>query len=133
MQSERLVVLGPVSLAMLLCSGCLTMVDYASIPPFEQKLRLIATAPEDYTVRVSSQKAVPLSVSSDGRITFFVPRRSGGGATYLLKIRIARTSGAEAKYVFIVRGKSLIKKLSVSDLKKLPKDNDGYSLLRINE
>jgi len=50
----------------------------------------------------------------------------------LLGIRIGKTSGADEKCVFILRGKGLAKRLSVNDLRKLPKDNDGYSILQMS-
>ena len=94
------------------------------MPPFQQRLRIIANAPERYTVRVqSSDYAVP----ADGRVVFNMGMTHRACSVYLFdRIPIRRVpSPTKEKSISIMLGASPVQRLSIHDIATLPTDSDG--------
>ena len=118
----------------ILLTGCISFALLARNTPSQQAIRLLATAPENYSIRVDSGTSSEQAVGRDGRVTVNVPSLPRGCDVYFFNIKVG---GAERpldqKVIQVVRGVDIVKKLSLNDLTKLPIDSEGYRLLRINK
>ena len=118
----------------ILLTGCISFALLARNTPSQQAIRLLATAPENYSIRVDSGTSSTQAVGTDGRVTVSVPSLPRGCDVYFFNIKVG---GAESpfdqKVIQVVQGADIVKKLSLNDLTKLPIDSEGYRLLRINK
>jgi len=100
--------------------------------PSEQQIRLAASAPQQYVIRVMAEQPVDYPVADDGRVSFHVPRlpRSCDWRLFgLVKIRDGSPEGLPA--IHVVRGERTIRLLSLRQLQKLPVDEQGYHVLSL--
>lgn len=120
-------------LAMLM-TGCAYHLHPFS-PPTVLKLQLQAAQPERYTVLVTAKE--PLSdypITQDGRVTFTVPPFRRGCSTYLFDvIKINDATPAHARIVELRREQRVIRKLSLSQIAKLPENPAGYRIVIIKD
>ena len=69
---------------------------------------------------------------ADGRVVVNVPALERGSATYLFGlVKVKESSPYDVPAIHIRRGEHTIRKLSINDLAKLPVDEQGYRLVRI--
>jgi len=117
----------------LLASGCVYALHVSS-EPTHVKLRVQASQPQQHTVRVALDEPVDYPVASDGRVEFTVPRFSHGCDVYVFGFIKTRDGSAEGVRVIEVRRvERVLRKLSLVQIAKLPKDEAGYSLVRIGD
>ncbi len=117
----------------LLASGCVYALHMSS-DPTKVKLRVQSSQPQQHTVRVALDEPVDYPVAADGRVEFVVPRFSHGCDVYVLGFIKARDGSAEnVRVVDVRRGKRVLRKLSLTQIAKLPKDDTGCSLVRAGD
>ena len=79
----------------------------------------------------------PLSdypITQDGRVTFTVPPFRRGCTTYLFDvIKINDTTPAHARVVEVRREQRVVRKLSLSQIAKLPEDAAGYRIVKVKD
>src|ERR1017187_1657155 len=103
-------------------SGCVYRLAPPA-PPFQQRLRIIANAPERYTVRVQSND---YTVPADGLVVFKMGMAQGCSVYLFNRIPIRGTpSPTKEKSISIMIGASLVQRLSIRDISTLPTDSDG--------
>lgn len=98
--------------------------------PSEEKLRIQATNPQELVVQVDQRAGTP--VPPDGRVIVNVPALERGCATYLFGVvKVKENSPYDVPAIQVRRGEHIIRKLSINDLAKLPVDEQGYLLVRV--
>ncbi len=112
-------------------SGCVYALHMSS-EPTDVKLKIEASQPEQHKVRVALEQPVDYPVAPDGRVEFTVPRFSNGCDVYVFGVVKARDGSAEGvRVVEVRRAGRVLRKLSVSEIAKLPTDAAGYRIVRI--
>jgi hypothetical protein len=100
------------------------------IPPFQQRLRIVANAPQEYTVRVQS---TDYFLPSDGRVEFKVGGMSGCSVYLFGRIPIRRAPNpTKEKIISIMNGTARLQMLSLHDLATLPRDGEGVPQIAIS-
>jgi len=124
----------PLLLLVTLLMGCAYHLHPFS-PPTVVKLHLQATRPERYDVRVTAREpASDYPVTPDGRVTFTVPPFRRGCSTYLFDvIKINDATPARTRVVELRREQRVVRKLSLSQIAKLPEDAAGYRIVRVKD
>jgi hypothetical protein len=95
--------------------------------PTQQKLYLQAATPTNCVIRVAEART--FAVAADGRVTFDVPRLTPGCDTYLFGVKIADGSPENFQAIHVLRDGKIVRKLSLTQLGRLPVDADGYRIL----
>jgi hypothetical protein len=117
----------------LLASGCVYALHVSSEPTHVQ-LRLQSPQPQLHTVRVALENPADYPVAPDGRVEFTVPRFSHGCDVYGLGFIKTRDGSAErVRIVEVRRSERVLRKFSLSQVAKLPRDDTGYSLVTIGD
>ena len=126
------------SVLTLLIVTLLTGCAYSLHPysrPADVKLRVQSARPESYAVRVTA--AEPPSdypVAPDGRVTFPVPSFRRGCSTYLFGVmKIGDATPERIRVVEVRRGQRVVRKMSLSQIAKLPEDASGYRLVKVQD
>jgi hypothetical protein len=115
----------------LLASGCVYALHVSSKPTHVQ-FRVQSSKPEQHMVRVALDEPVDYPVPPDGRVEFTVSRFSNGCDVYVFGFIKTRDGSAEnVRVVEVRRAERVLRKLSLSQIAKLPADGAGYSLVRI--
>ena len=118
---------------MLLASGCVYALHVSS-EPTQVKVRVQSSQPQEHMVRVALDDPVDYPVAADGRVEFTVPRFSHGCDVYVLGLIKTRDGSAESvRVVEVRRAERVLRKLSLSQLAKLPKDDGGFCLVRTGD
>jgi hypothetical protein len=109
--------------------GCAYRLQPA-VPPFQQRLRIVAPSPQRYTVRVQS---TDYSVSPEGHVEVKVGGLQRGCSVYLFDlIPIRRVpSPTKEKIISLMNGTAPIQTFSLHDLGKLPRDSEGVPQIAI--
>jgi hypothetical protein len=112
---------------LLLLTGCvLALRPYNT--PSQQKLDVRTSTPTNCAVRVADAQTFP--VAADGRVTFDVPRLPRGCDTYLFGvIKIGDGSPENVRAIHVLRDGKIVRKLSLTQVGRLPADADGYHIL----
>ena len=98
--------------------------------PSQQKLRVQSPTPQKYTVRVADKADYP--IAADGRVTVEVPRLERGCATYLFGVvKVKDSSPYDVPAIHLNKDNRTIRKLSLNDVAKLPADEEGYHLVKV--
>jgi hypothetical protein len=114
-------------------SGCVYALHVSS-QPTDVKLRVQASQPQQFVVRVAVEQPADYLVSSDGRVEFTVPRFSNGCDVYLFGVIKTRDGSAESVRVVELRhAERALRRLSLSQIAKLPTDAAGYSIVKIGD
>jgi hypothetical protein len=116
-----------------LASGCVYALQMSN-EPTHVKLRVQSSQAERHAVRVALDQPVDYPVAPDGRVEFTVPRFHHGCDVYVLGFIKTRDGSAESvRVVEVRRAERVLRKLSLSQIAKLPIDDAGYSLVRIGD
>ncbi len=116
-----------------LASGCVCALHVSS-QPTDVKLRVQASQPLQFTVRIALKQPAHHSASADGRVEFTVPRFSNGCNVYVFGLVKTRDGSAEnVRIVEVRRAQRVLRKLSLAQIAKLPTDGAGYSLVRVRD
>jgi hypothetical protein len=117
----------------LLASGCVYALHMSSEATHVQ-FRLQSAQPQHHMVRVALEPPRDYQVGSDGRVEFTVPRFSHGCDVYVLGFIKARDGAAEnARVVQVRRSERVVRKLSLAQIATLPRDDAGYTLVKIGD
>jgi hypothetical protein len=116
----------------LVLAGCAYRLPPAS-PASQQLIRIVANAPEQYTVEVNTGTVKQYDVPVDGRIKIGIPsyRRSCG--IYLFdKIKVGGYGDPLNDWILsITRNGKTVRKQSLRVTQKSPTDDAGYHTVRI--
>ena len=110
-------------------TGCVTALSTYG-QPYSEHLRILATSPQRFTVRVINGNEY--SPSPKGTVEIEIPRVQRGCKMHLFGIvKIADASANARKVVFIRHGSHVVLHLSLNDMEKLPVDSKGYRTVRV--
>ena len=118
-----------VSAALLGLAGCAHRLPTKMLPS-QQMIRLIVEAPERYRVRVLDRE---FPVAGDGRVSVTSPATRRECSVYLFDL-IPISHGKDprdAKSVAVLDGNRVVRTLSMNEVLKLPVDDSGAQVLRI--
>lgn len=108
--------------------GCV-VADGPYNQPSLVKLHLESPTPRVYTVHVASKAGFP--VGAEDRVVVDVPRLGRGHATYLFGLaKVSESSAYDIAAINLKEGARTVRKFSLNDLKKLPTDSEGYTLVK---
>ena len=121
-------------LLVMLLTGCAYSLHPYSRPA-DVKLQVQSVRPERYTVRVTAaEPASDYPVAPDGRVTFAVPSFRRGCSTYLFgAIKIGDATPERIRVVEVRREQRVVRKLSLSQIAKLPEDSAGFRIVRVED
>jgi hypothetical protein len=132
MNARVLPFLASLTLAFLV-SGCVTALHVAS-PPTPVQLRLQSSQPQQHIVRVALETPADYQVASDGRVQFTVPPFWNGCDVYVFGVIKVRDGSAEnVRVVELRREGRIVRKLSLAEISKLPKDEAGFSVVKFRD
>ena len=120
-------------LAVLLSDGCAYRLP-PSVPPSEDRVRIVATAPEQYVLRVETETTSEIPVPADGRVTFSVPWYRRSCRVYLfdeIKVGGGRDP-LQQWHILVVHNGEPVRKVSLRELGSLNTDQAGYRLLIVH-
>lgn len=100
-------------------------------PPSQEKLRIQTVAVSNCVIRVvGSDKTESFAPASNGRVTLDIPRLPRGCDVYLFGLIKIEDGGAEnVLAIHVLRGDKVVRKLSLTTLRKLSADAEGYHIL----
>jgi len=112
-------------------AGCAYRMAAPLVTRSQQRLRIVADAPERYEVRVQSSD---YHVPSDGRLMFKIQMVHRGCSVYLFDLIPLRkvADPAKEKIVSITLRGVPLRELSSRDLDKLQLDSEGYRQLFVS-
>lgn len=123
---------------MLVCAltfglgACAYRLPIASLP-YQQHLKVVASAPEAYVLRLQVPEPSGYQVPGDGRVTLEIPGYRAACSVYLFdKIRVR--SGASpwrAKALDVIVAGKVKQRLSLKEVAALPVDEQGNHLLML--
>lgn len=112
--------------------GCAYRLPPAA-PPSQELIRIVAIAPEQYTVRVNTEVVRDYDVPHDGRIKVGIPsyRRSCG--VYLFDaVKVGGYADPlKSWFVLVTRNGKTVRKQSLRAMQKSPTDDAGYHIVEI--
>lgn len=99
--------------------------------PSREKLQIQAVAATNCVVRVvGADKTESFSPAADGRVTLDVPRLPRGCDVHLFGLIKIEDGGPEnVSAIHVLRGDKVVRKLSLTKLRKLSADAEGYHIL----
>ena len=113
-------------------SGCVYALRVASPSTFV-KLRLQSPHPKQLSLRIRLTQQADYQVASDGRVDFTVPSFRNGCDVYCFGIK-TRDGSAESVRVIEVRDQErVVRKLSLADVTRLPRDETGYRIVTLGD
>ena len=117
----------------LFATGCVYALRTAS-QPTDVKLRVQASQPQQHMVRVALDSPADYPVASEGRVQFTVPRFNHGCDVYVLGFIKTRDGSAErVRVVELRRDARVVRRLSLAQISELPRDEAGYSVVRVGD
>lgn len=101
--------------------------------PSQQLVRVVAVAPEQYTVQVNTGTVNRYDVPHDGRIKIEIPSYRPSCGVYLFDVIKIRGYGDPLKswVVSVTRNGDTVRKQSLRVTQRSPTDEAGYHLLKI--
>ena len=104
-------------------------------PPSQQLVRIVANAPEQYTVQVNTGAVTEYDVPHDGRIQIGIPSYRPSCGVYLFNAIKVRGYGDPLNrwIVSITRNGKIVRKQSLRVTQKSPTDEAGYHMMRIGQ
>jgi hypothetical protein len=121
------------TLVVLLLGGCAYRLPPA-VSASENHIRIVATAPSLYLLRVNTDTTYEVRVPNDGRVTFTVPYHRSSCGVYLFdKVKVGGESDPLQQWqIRVLRNGKQVRKLSLRELGQLPADQAGYRLLTMH-
>jgi hypothetical protein len=108
---------------------------YRMVPSSQERIKIIASAPQDYVISVDTGKAEELQVPTDGRVDISIPSYRPTCGIYLFN-EIKVGGGVDRSnnwYVSASRAGNPVRRLSLRQIRKLPVDESGYHLLQLSK
>lgn len=116
-------------LPLLVLSGCVYGL-YPYNTPSQQKLVIQTPSPSTCVIQVSNAQTIP--AAADGRVTIDIPRLPRGCDIYLFgMVKIKDGNPENVRAVHVLRDGKVVRKLSLSELGRLPVDVEGYHILTL--
>jgi hypothetical protein len=85
-------------------------------------------------VRVALEQPADYPVAADGHVTFIVPSFQHGCDIYLFGVAKVRDGAAEdVRVIEVRRDARVIRRLSLTQIAKLPRDEAGYAVIKIED
>lgn len=102
-------------------------------PPSQQLVRIVANAPEQYSVQVNTGTVSDYDVPHDGRIKVAIPSYRPSCGVYLFNAIKVRGYGDPLKSwtVSVNRNGKTVRNQSLRVTQKSPTDEAGYHIMRI--
>ena len=97
--------------------------------PSKERVRIVASQAEGYTIVVADENTY--QVPTDGRLTLDIPRLPSGCATYVFGVKVASESSYDVPAIDVKKGGESVRKLSLNDVARLEKDEQGYRVLKL--
>ena len=121
-------------LPLTLLMGCAYALPLATRPA-DVKLRVHASHPERYVVRVTAfDPPSDYQILSDGRISFTVPSFRRGCSVYIFDvIKVADGRPERLRVIEVRRDRQVIRRFSLTQLADLPEDEEGYKVIKLQE
>lgn len=118
----------------LMLAGCSYRMP-APTAPSEELIRLIAKAPQQYSLQVSTRAVNEHDVPPDGRLKISVPGYRRACGVYLFDAVKVGGYGDPLKAwnLTISRRGNVVRKLSLDALRSLATDEAGYRMLRVED
>ena len=111
-------------------SGC-AHADGPYNPTSEEKLWIDSQTPQKYSVQVTDRPDSPVGV--DGRVVLEIPHQKRTSTVYVLGLLpVYQTSPYETTAIHVKKGDQTVRKFSLDDLKKLPLDNQGFRIVKVD-
>lgn len=128
------------SLIPVLCLFCVVLdlcgcayVLHPVAPSLQQRIRVLAKSPEEFSFRSKFTSVQAYDVPADGRVTLDFPAHRPGCTALLFGIPITRPADRyNSKSIEVTHAGKLIRKLSIKDVSALPTQADGYHVLRLD-
>jgi hypothetical protein len=123
-----------ISAAVLTLAGCAYRLPTIA-PPSQQLVRLVAIAPEQYTVQVNTGTVKEYDVPHDGRVEVGIPSYRPSCGVYLFNVIKVRGYGDPLKgwIVSVTSNGKTVRKQSLRATQKSPTDEAGYHMMRIGQ
>lgn len=109
-------------------SGCVYAL-HGSEAPQKQTLRLQTAEPERYSVRVGEASTYP--VDPDGVARFEIPELPRGCLVYVFGLKVADERPQSGRTIYLMRDKRIVRKLSLEQFAKIPRDDSGVPVLSL--
>ena len=117
----------------LFAAGCVAAMRPANSPT-DARLKIQAAQPQQYLVRVALEQPADYPVAADGHVSFTVPPIQHGCDIYIFGVVKVRDGAAEdARVIEVRRDERVIRRLSLTQIAKLPKDEAGYAVINIKD
>lgn len=119
-------------IAALTLGGCAYRLPMANAPS-HQLVRIVATAPEQYSVQVNTGTVNEYDVPHDGRIKVGIPSYRPSCGVYLFNAIKVRGYGDPLKSwtVSVIHNGKTVRKQSLRLTQKSPTDEAGYHIVKI--
>lgn len=111
----------------LTLQGCVLALQPSNAPS-QEKLRIVSGSPGDYVFRV---KDAEFPVASDGRVVVDVPRMESCNMYLFGVLKVKDGSSGILKELKLIHSERVIRKLSLTDIGKLPLDAEGYHMVYV--
>ena len=120
-------------LAAPLLNGCAYRLP-PPVPPSQDRVRIVATDPQQYVLRVETETTAVIQVPADGRVTFGVPWHRNSCSVYLFnQIKVGGGYDPLREWnVLVTHGDKVVRKLSLREVENLALDAAGYHLLDLH-
>ena len=121
-----------VSLVTLALGGCAYRLP-APTPPTQDRIRVVATVPGQYVLRVQTGTVTDIPVPADGRVTVNVPAYHMPCEVYLFnEIRVGGNDDPLQRWkLLVIHDGKVVRRVSLRQVQALNADPAGYRLLDV--
>ena len=119
---------GALLCGLILLSGC-TKALLMSNASAQEKVKVSSPNTREYRIVIADSTVY--SIPDDGQVIIEIPRLPSGCATYAFGVRVANTSSYDVPTIRLEKGGSIVRRLSLNELAKLPMDGEGYHILKV--
>ena len=111
--------------AIAFCVGCISPLFPYNSPSIE-RLQILATAPQDYVLAINHQT---LPIPQNGKMTLSIPSFERRHKLILFGVTVYNRSAEDRAALYIWKGEKRVRKITLSQLAKLPKTPDQEILI----
>ncbi len=106
---------------------------YGSFPPSQERIKIIASAPQEYVLAVDTGEVTEIQVPADGRVLAGVPAyRPRCGVYPFNEIKVGGFGDPLKNWhISATHAGRTVRKLSLRQVRALPVDEAGYRLLKL--
>ena len=108
------------------------MAYHGGSEPTDVRLKIHSESGRDYAIKLNLFEPETFQLSDDGTAEFHLPSIRKGCSVYWFGfIKTRDGSPYKFKVVELIEGEKVRKQLSIADLKTLPVDDSGFSLVEV--